>query len=222
MNTPTKTTTLLKTGMISFCSLILIVFASFKKEDLRIKDSKAETKLPLESDPELLGVFTMDYANFLSLGAAWDRRLILQFVTTTKGSDIKYDVAAFLATSQEDHAVDENPIMLTSTTTQGLTFTDGKAYYLGNNYIRMRSIKRYIASVTDDNSGKTIQYLKFTAVSMTDEEKKLNLVRFIIQAYSGSNELLKTDEIGYYEDSNRIENGGVLSNPSPPADPSTD
>jgi hypothetical protein len=69
MNTPTKTTTLLKTGMISFCSLILIVFASFKKEDLRIKDSKAETKLPLESDPELLGVFTMDYANFLSLGA---------------------------------------------------------------------------------------------------------------------------------------------------------
>lgn len=219
MNTTTKKTAVFKPTLVLLSLLMFIAFTSFNKK--QPTSFYQPGKVVFADQLESLGIFTLDYPTFLSLGGSWDRRLILQFRTSiTNNGSTKYDVAAFLAKSQEDHGVNAKPILLTSGSSLGLDLPKGKSYYIGNNYIRLRTIKKYLNSLINDNPNTKISALRFTAV--TWKAKTDDHVFFLIQALDENGNVIQTDNAGIFSDNEATNQvGGELSNPSPPADPST-
>lgn len=221
-------------GLIRFfiiclsCEFILL-FCSFKTPEKYLPKSSKHffsENVNIPPDFESIGSFKMDYETVMGLEGSWDRRLILKISYTITASGPKSGLTAYVATSHEDHATDElkNVYQLTEDKPGGsLTFDIDKEYLLGNNYIKLRRIRKYLNSLkTDPKLIKKFEHIRFTPYEQIHKDKngkEITHVAFIVQAIGADGKPVKSEIIDVFTDkSNNV--GGIVTNPSPPADPS--
>ncbi|MBS1920651.1 MAG: hypothetical protein JST17_10400 [Bacteroidetes bacterium] len=140
--------------------------------------------------------------DFLSSGG-WNHKMILRFsMTGLSAVNGNLDVYAYWTKNQKQKESRKTVVLKTDTASVNLD--SQKEYVLGNNYLRMKILKKYIKEI---RKVKDFEYLRFTPIENSGQ------IAFSVQAIGSDGKVISLPK------SNNITNGECITNPSPPAKP---